>query len=188
MWAISACGFSKRNIASNGGQIIQRHDHALVFGEGVIEKAKLIAAKHAGRFKPSFTGAKVIDVKKVTPDPVNIARMCAYLLKPPYRCKNWCPPTGDRAAFLNNSEKGDRYIRYLRLAQIRSMMSIEDVTFGGGEGASIRSRMNKYLRELAAKDAAGGRRVLHPDAIASFWVGIGEALNAGWNLPIIRRR
>lgn len=187
-FGISELALFKNVKHPEGGQLIQRHEHALVFGKGVVEKAKFIAAKHAGRFKASFTGAKVIDVKRVTPDPVNIARMCAYLLKAPYRCKNWCPAIGERPAFLNNTEKGERFIHFLRLAQIRSMMTIEDVTFGGGEGASIRSDVIKYLRALALKDAAGGNRVLHPDAIASFWAEITTALKEDWNLPIIRRR
>lgn len=173
---------------ADGGQMTHRHEHALIVGPDVLANAKIIAAKRAKRFRRSFTDASPINVKKVSTDRVNLARVSAYLLKPPYRCKNWCPPIMDRAAFTHGSEKGDRMIRYLRLAQIRSMMTIEQATFGSGEGKTIRSDMIKYLRARAAKDAAGGQQILHPDAIASFWVDLGQALNEEWNLPIIRTR
>lgn len=171
----------------DGGQIVQRHEHALIFGENVVQNAQVIAAKHAQRFMPNHTGARTIDVKRGSADPVNLARLAAYLFKPPYQCKNWCPGNGEKKGHMNQSEKGDRYIRYLRLAQLRSMLSIEQVTFGGGEGQTIRSDMIKFLRALAVRDASGNKRVLHPDAVASFWVDLAKELKAdSWNLPIIR--
>jgi len=66
-------------------------------------------------------------------------------------------------------------------------MSVEQVTFGGGEGQRIRSDMIKFLRALALKDAAGGKQVLHPDAISSFWVDFTKEIRVErWNLPIIK--
>jgi hypothetical protein len=89
---------------------------------------------------------------------------------------------------MNHSEKGDRNTRYLRLMQLRSMFSIEDITFAGGDGQRIRSDMTKLLRVLAATDAAGGKQVLHPDAISSFWVDFVQEIGAkAWNLPIIKK-
>jgi len=171
----------------SGGQRVQRHEHALIVGPDVHRQAAEIAAKHAKWYKRSFTGAKVIDVKKVATDKVNLARMAAYLFKPPYQCMNWCPGKDGKDGHMNHSEKGDRFSRYLRLAQLRSMMSVEQVTFGGGEGQRIRSDMIKFLRALALKDAAGGKQVLHPDAISSFWVDFTKEIRAeGWNLPIIK--
>lgn len=67
----------------DGGQHLQEHTHALVFGEGVVKRALEVAAKHMDRFTPNATDAPQIDVRSVDTDPVNLARICAYLFKAP---------------------------------------------------------------------------------------------------------
>ncbi|MDO7843771.1 hypothetical protein [Sphingomonas immobilis] len=171
-----------------GGQLVQRHEHALIFGKGVIARAKVVAARHESRYSSNSTGAPVIDIKAVTTDEVNLARISAYLFKPPYKCMNWNPGKDGKRGHMNGSEKSDRLIRYLRLAQYRCMMDFEQTTFGGGEGLRIRSSIIAFLRALAVKDADAGRRVLHPDAVATFWVDLTKELGAPWNLPIIKTR
>lgn len=90
---------------------------------------------------------------------------------------------------MHGSEKPDRYIRFLRLLQLRSMMSVDDVTFGGGQGRDIRSDMKKFLRALAVKEGTGVTRAIHPDAVPSFWVDFAKAIGASsWALPIIKTR
>ena len=172
----------------NGGQMVQRHEHALIWGpDGTLQKAQSVAAKHAERFTPNFSGAPIIDVKLVACDPVNLARITAYLFKPPYKCMNWNPGKDGKPGRMNGSEKGDRAIRYLRLAMIRTMMPFEDACFGSGEGQRLRSAMIKFVRALATREAANGRAVLHPDAVASFWVKLMPQIKADrWNLPIIK--
>lgn len=138
------------------------------------------------RFLPNVTQAPQIDVRKVVGSEINLARVCAYLFKAPYKAMTWCPPREGKAGHMHQSEKGDRYIRYLRMAQIRSMMTFEDATFGGGEGQSIRSGLIKLLRVICEADAPATVRRLHPDAIASFWVQVGKELGkTQWALPVI---
>lgn len=170
-----------------GGQRTSRHEHALVFGPGVRAQAALIAAKHADRYPPNFTGAPVLKVKSASTDSVNLWRMAAYLFKAPAKMMNWNPPKDDKPGHMNQSEKGDRYTRYLRLAYVRCLLTFEDVTFGGGEGNRIRGDMIRYLRSVSENEAKGGNRILHPDAVASFWVELAKALEHPWNLPIIKR-
>lgn len=173
----------------DGGQMLQVHTHSLVVGRGVLTKAQDIAAKHAAHFTPNFSGAPVINVKKVATTEINLARISAYLFKAPYKCMNWNPGKDGKRGHMNGSEKGDRFVRYLRLAQLRTLLRYEDMCFGGGAGAKIRSDMIKFVRALAAKDSTAGRRVLHPDAIASFWIALAPEIKADrWNLPIIRTR
>jgi hypothetical protein len=170
-----------------GGRMIQRHEHALVIGRDVVRQAQTVACKREKKFASNFTNAPVINVKKVATDSVNLARIAAYLFKPPYKCQTWNPPKANKPGHMSGSEKGDRYIRYLRLAQIRSMITIDQFTFGGGEGQRIRSDMIKFLRALATKEAVTSGRVLHPDAVASFWVELTKELKEDrWNLPIIK--
>jgi hypothetical protein len=170
-----------------GGRRMQRHEHLLVWGEGVIKKAELIAVKHAKRFKPNFTEARIIDVRAVHTDSVNLCRIIAYMLKPSHKSMNWNPGKDGKQGHMNQSEKGDRFIRYLRLAQVRMMMTFEDATFAGGEGNRIRSEIIKYLRSIVENEVATGHHVVHPDAIASFWVDLMRDLSLPWNLPIIRK-
>ncbi len=173
----------------DGGQMLQVHTHSLVVGRGVVAKAQGIAAKQAAHFTPNFSGAPVIDIKRVATSDVNMARICAYLFKAPYKCMNWNPGKDGKRGHMNGSEKGDRYVRYLRLAQLRTLLRYEDMCFGGGAGAKIRSDMIKFVRALAAKDSTAGRRGLHPDAIASFWLALASEIKADrWNLPIIKTR
>lgn len=174
----------------SGGQMLQRHEHAVIWGPpGTLARAQAVEVKHAPKYAPNFSGAPVIDIRRVASDPVNLARVAAYFFKPPYKCMNWNPGKNGKPGFMNGSEKGDRSVRYLRLAQIRTMLPFEDTFFGSGDGQRIKSEMIKFIRPLAVRDASNGRAVLHSDAIASFWVGLVPQIKADrWNLPIVKVR
>lgn len=173
----------------DGGQLIQGHGHFLCFGEGVTAKARAIAVKHGPRYASNATGAKPIVVRTVSIDALNLTRMCAYLFKPPYNCKTWNPPKEGRSGSMQHGKKGDRYLRYLRLAQLRSMMTAEEMTIGGGDGQRIRRAVIKLVRAQCEAAAPLHNRALHPDAIASFWVEVTKELGkTEWHLPVIRTR
>lgn len=77
-----------------GGQLVQRHEHEIIYGSNILSRARAVAAKHEGLFLPNSTGAPTINIKRVANDEVNLARVCAYLFKPPYKCMNWNPGRG----------------------------------------------------------------------------------------------
>jgi hypothetical protein len=173
----------------DGGQMLQRHTHAIVVLAEGDPDPQVAIDKHLKNFEPNFTGIPVIDVRPVATDAMNLARVAAYLSKAPSRCKSWYPAKDGKRGFINNSEAGDRSLRYLRMAQIRSMLSLEDATFAGGLGAEIRSGLIKTARAQCAAEAPPASRLLHPDAIGSFWTDVMRALNRkSWNLPVIRTR
>ncbi|MCD2316923.1 hypothetical protein LQ954_12255 [Sphingomonas sp. IC-11] len=175
----------------DGGQVLQGHGHAIIAGKpGLLRRAEQVAIKQKHRFTPNITGAKAIDIKRVDTSEINLARVANYLFKPPYKCMNWNPGKDGKPGHMNGSEKGDRYIRYLRLAQIRTMMRFEDTLFASGTGVKLRGEIVSFLRGLAKKEGAHGTAVLHPDAIASFWAAIMPELprSKQWNLPIIKTR
>ena len=173
----------------DGGQIVQVHGHALIWGVNILSNAQKVAAKHMGRFTANFTNAPQIDVRRVRTDAVNLARVSAYLFKPPHRAMTWCPPRDGKKGHMHQSEKGDRAIRYLRLAEIRSLLTFEDICFASGEGQTIKSGLTKLLRATSEADAGGDRRPMHPDAIASFWAGVAKALGKiDWEVPVVKRR
>ena len=161
----------------------------MIWGPDILSKAQAVAAKHMDKFAPNFTNAPQIDVRRVRTDVVNLARVCAYLFKPPHRAMTWCPPRDGKKGHMHQSEKGDRFIRYLRMAEIRSLLTFEDICFASGEGQDIKSGLTKLLRATCESDAGGDRRPMHPDAIASFWAAVARALGkADWHVPVIKRR
>jgi hypothetical protein len=173
----------------DGGRHIQRHEHALIWGHGIVAKAHKVAAQRMNDFPPNITGAPQIDVREVVGTEINLARICAYLFKSPHKCMNWNPPKDGKKGHMNQSEKGDRMIRYLAMARIRSMMTIGDVMFAGGQGIKIRSDLIKLLRETCHSNVPIPNRLLHPDAIGAFWVEVAKELKqTNWKLPIIARK
>jgi hypothetical protein len=173
----------------DGGRHLQRHEHVLIWGIDILDKAKDVARRRMKEFPPNITDAPQIDVRRVPSDEVNLARICAYLFKAPHKSMNWNPPKGSKNGHMNQSEKGDRNIRYLRMAQIRSSMTIEDVLFAGGQGIAIRSELIKLLRQTCSSEAPSQKRLLHPDEIVAFWAEVNKALNRPeWRVPIIARR
>jgi len=173
----------------DGGRHLQGHEHALLWGHGVVAKAQEVAQRRLKDFAPNITGAPQINVRRVQGDEVNIARMCAYLFKSPHKAMNWKPPHDGKPGHMNQSEKGDRMIRYLRMAQIRSLMSIEDVMFAGGQGVDIRSDIIKLVRQTCHADVPVPNRVLHPDELGRFWADVNQALKRPyWRLPVVARQ
>jgi hypothetical protein len=186
---VTELAFFNSHSHPDGGSHVQRHEHALIFGKDISGAAE-VAARHTSKYTANITDAEIIVVRAlVDSSDVNLARIAAYLLKAPSKAMNWCPPREGKKGHMNQSEKGDRCIRYLRIAQLRTMLTIEDCLFAGGLGQGIRRNLVKVLRTLAAADAPKERRIIHPDAIPSFWVHLAQVLRRDkWALPIIKRQ
>jgi len=173
---------------ANGGRLIQCHQHILIYGKNIVQSAKRVAAKRMSDFAPNLTLARPIDVRPVKATDVNIARICAYLFKPPLKAMNWVPPRDGKPGFMNQTMEGTRYINLLRMAQIRSMLAIEDVVFAGGGCKSMKSDLVKLLRQTCSSHVPVSTRQLHPDAIPSFWNEVNKALGRmDYQLPVIGR-
>jgi hypothetical protein len=172
----------------SGGRLVSPHFHAIIWGQDVLVKARAVAKELNKTITPNSTGAKPVVVDWVDPDPVNLARMAAYLVKSHDKCKTFYPGKDGKAGNTHHSRKADRPIRYLRLAEIRSMLTFRDVTFGSGEGLSLRSGIAKTLTLLAQEQARKAGRRLHPDEIPSFWASLKVSMGTTrFNLPIIKR-
>jgi hypothetical protein len=114
--------------------------------------------------------------------------MAAYLLKAPHKCKTFYPGKEGKSGNTHHSRKGDRLVRYLRLAENRSMLTFKDVTFASGEGLALRSGIAKSLTLLAQEQARKAPRRLHPAEIPSFWCRLKVSMGTTrFNLPIIKR-
>lgn len=185
-FAVTELSLFNSHTHPKGGSMIQRHEHALVWGENILEKAKNVSAAPSPTFKSNFTGADIINVKTVDTDVVNLLRVAAYLFKPPACCKTWNPPKDGRRGHMHSGTKGDRPFRYLRLTQLRTLMSLKDATFASGEGSGIRSAIIHSSRALAEAAARPSVRSLHPDEIARFWSDLTKIIAPAWSLPLIR--
>ena len=172
----------------DGGLHLQRHEHVVGWGTDVIVKAKQIAQLQSAKFMPNITNLPIIKVVSGWDcSEVNLARLAAYLLKAPAKGKNWFEyPDGKQV--MNHTEAKDRYIQFLRLAQMRSTLSLEDLIIGGGDGIKIKGSMIDDMRGLAQADARH-RASIHPDLIPSVWEDFNQELGqAHWSLPAILRR
>lgn len=173
----------------DGGRHVQDHLHVLIWGPpGTIAKAQAVALKRMAEFPANVTGAPQIDVRKVPNTEVNLARICAYMFKSPHKAMNWNPPKDSKPGHMNQSEKGDRMIRYLRMALIRSMMTIEDVMIAGGAGVTIRKGIIDLLRRTCRSDVPVQNRLLHPDEIGRFCARVSAELRKPWEVPVIARQ
>lgn len=178
----------KSQTHADGGRHMQTHQHILAFGEKVVSRAKAVAKKRMLTFEANITSAPQIDVRRVEASKVNLARVCAYLFKQPHKSMNWVPARDGKPGFMNQSKKGERFINYLRLAQIRSMMTIEDVLFAGGACKAIKSDLVKLLRQSCLSEVPIIGRRLHPDAVPSFWNEVNKAMGRPeFRLPVVGR-
>ena len=172
----------------SGGRLVSPHVHAIIWGVDVVAKARAEAKKLNKTITPNATGADPVDVKRVDPDPVNLARMAAYLVKSQDKCKTFYPGKDGKAGNIHHSRKPDRPIRYQRLAEIRSMLTFRDVTFASGEGNAVRSGIAKSLSILAQEQARKAGACFHPAEIPSFWCKLKIAMGTTlFNHPIIKR-
>ena len=171
-----------------GGRLLSPHIHAMIWGEDVISKARAAAATLQRTITPNATGATPIVVRSVEPDPVNLARMAAYLVKSPDKCKTFYPGKDGKPGNTHHSRKSDRLINYLRLAELRSMLTFRDVTFASGEGLAIRSGTAKTLTHRALEQARMADHRFHPAEIPTFWTELKLAMGTTrFNLPVIKR-
>jgi len=172
----------------DGGLHLQRHEHALAWGRQFIAKAEGVAAAQSAKLPANVTNLPVIKVVRAwDTSEVNMARLAAYLLKAPAKAKNWFEyPNGKE--IMNHTEAKDRYIQFLRLAQLRTLLSFEDVIFGGGDGVKIKGSLIDDMRDLAST-AARGKAIMHPDEVSTFWAGFNRELGQDhWAVPAILRR
>lgn len=173
---------------ADGGLHLQRHEHVVGWGVDFINEAIEVAEKQSSKLAVNVTKLPRIKVKRgYDCSDVNLARLAAYLLKAPAKGKNWFEyPDGKQ--IMNHTEAKDRYIQYLRLGQQRSMLALEDLIIGGGDGVKIKGSMVRDMRSLATADARN-RETIHPDLIPTFWENFNQELGQShWSLPAILRR
>jgi hypothetical protein len=174
---------------ADGGKLLSPHVHAIVWGPDALRYARKVKKTHSKRYAVSFTKAPTIKVRRIRTKDVNLARLVAYALKPPHSCKNYYQSTDGTKRNLHEGTKNLRYIRFLRQAQIHSMMTINKATFAGGQGSVVRKSMMKAVKAKIASKSKPGAALIHRDAIPHFWAELMPRLGQSrFQLPFIRTR
>jgi len=172
-----------------GGRMVSPHLHAIAWHEDPQPTPEVVSLKHGKRFRPNFTSAKPIKVKKMEIDSVNVARVLGYILKAPSQCATYYPGKDGKPGNVHHSREGDRLVRYLRLLQLRSLFMLDEVMFAGGEGVPIVKEAIKFLRALVHKNATLEGAVLHPDQLLLWWSDFfNEVGLRRFKLPFIKTR
>jgi hypothetical protein len=90
-------------------------------------------------------------------------------------------------ANLHESEANDRYIRYLRMAQILSMMRVDRVTYAAGHGAAMRTDALREAKSWLRTGERDRRPPIHSNAVPNYWIDLWERLGTPrFKLPVIK--
>lgn len=172
-----------------GGKLLSPHIHGLIVGHNIRELAEETARKREGRFQSRFEGMTAIDVDRLSTD-IELAHAIAYMLKlSPYTKTYYRSPKGREYDNLHESEKGDRYIRYLRLMQIQSMLDLRRIVYAGGLLREIRAQGLRDVSSYLATKHVRGQSPVHPDGLPAFWEGLWEELREPrFKQPVIAYR
>jgi len=151
-----------------GGLVVSPHVHAIVFGEGVLEQGKDKAAAWNTVIPCGKDGCAPVDVRPLPKWP-DVANALIYPLKAPNRMKTDYvhPRTGKRN--IHQSEKGDRYIRFLRQYQLLTMLQRDRMIFSGGDGAAVRRMALKLVHEHLDALTAPCSRAENMEWVREFW-------------------
>lgn len=185
MGAVEIQGFSNCR-HPDGGQLLSPHVHAVVFGHDVLVKAEDIAAKYSQKWSSGETGCDAVGVQLIQPTWLDMARILRYPHKGPDRRKNIYvnPETGRRN--INETEKTDRYIRFLRHYQIQSMIEKDSLLFASGRGIGIKNAALRRTHDLLEARTEKSKRADQMDWVNDFWEGFMPRVGmGGYNMPVI---
>lgn len=153
-----------------GGKVISPHVHATVWDPpDIIQRAEQVARRYNDRLATGVAGCQAVDVKPVRSTNSDLGRVVTYPYHPPVRAKTVYhnPKTGHTN--LHESEKGDRYVRFLRMCQILSLMEQDHLCFASGAGVGIRrsalARVHRRLEQITHRSS----RADQMDWIQDFW-------------------
>lgn len=134
-------------------------------------------------------GAQAVVVHPIGPTAIDRARVIRYPWKAFHRCKNVYINRDKGIIDVNEIEKTDRYIRYLRMFQIHSMMERNRMCFASGRGKALKAATFRETFAWLRKHAAPTTRSVHIAAMTEFWRDFMPRMGfERFALPIIRLR
>jgi len=110
-----------------------------------------------------------VDVQLIGPTWMDLARVARYPWKAPHRSKNIYINREKGIININESEAPDRWIRYLRLFQIHSMLEMNRLCFSSGGGKALKAAVFGETFDWLERRASRAKRSLHVDEMSAFW-------------------
>jgi hypothetical protein len=167
--AVELSVFANRRHAL-GGKIISPHVHATLWGHDIHQRGRQVAERYNARLTAGVKGCEAVKVQLACARPADLERIVAYPYRAPVRTKTvyYNPETGHTN--LHESEKGDRYVRYLRMYQLLSLIQQDHMSFAAGDGVAIRRRALAAVHQnLELATQRNSSRADQMGWIAEFW-------------------
>ncbi|MCW2413435.1 hypothetical protein [Sphingobium sp. B8D3A] len=173
-----------------GGRVLSYHVHAIIWGgEDPFSLGNIVAEKRQAKFEPNFSGADPIRVKRCETTAANLARVLGYMMKAPHECPSFYPGKNGRKGNTHHSPKGDRHLYYLRLLQLRSLHTWDQMMFGKGEGAHLRRTALKQMKDLSLSKARVSENSPHADEVLPWWADLYTEIKIpNYKTPVIIAR
>lgn len=173
----------------SGGVLLSPHVHGLVFGVDISAAAEAAVRKLKWRFQTRFPEVPGVHFDWVGPTDMDLIRAVHYPWKPPSRSKTLYKNVTLGKANLHESEANDRFVRYLRMAQILSVVRADRIMFGSGQGGSIRSDVVREAQCWLRRGDKDRAPPIHSDALATYHMDLLDRVGLKrFKLPIIRYR
>ena len=152
-----------------GGKLVSPHVHAIVWGCGIFESAQTLADEYNPLLVVSTPGVTAIKVQLIAPSWLDLVHVVRYPFMAADRCKTLYLNPNKNIISVHESEKGDRFIRYLRMNEILSRIRQRDLMFAAGAGLELQTAALKGAEaRLRSRAAKSGVAVSMQD-VRQFW-------------------
>lgn len=173
----------------DGGKKAVLHTHITGWGHGIAKDAVQASKALRSKLQPIEKGQDAIRVQIVGSSDTDAAAVATYPLKAPDRCKTLYKNKAKKKQNLHESQKGDRYIRYLRMFEILSLMRIDQMMFGHGEGKAIRTSVLAKTQAWLDEVTKDSSPPIREDQVLHFWAEFMPQIGGSrFKLPYIKLR
>lgn len=153
----------------DGGKVVSPHIHAVVWGHDILTPAEKVAARYNKIWFAGQDGCDAIRVQIIAPTWIDMARVLRYPHKGADRMKNDYLNARTGARNINESEKPDRFVRFLRQYQILSMVEKETLLFASGAGVPIKNAALRRVHEILERHTKRRKRAEQMEWVTAFW-------------------
>jgi hypothetical protein len=170
-----------------GGYLVSVHCHFIGYGIDARRKAETNWRGAARRFSSRLPGVEPLKIDWVGDTELDVARAVSYPWKPPLRSKTLYVSPDQARANLHESEANDRFVRYLRMIEILSMLRTDRIVYGANHGASIRGDALREARSWLKTGERDRQPPIHSNAIPHYWIDLWQRLGESrFKLPLIK--
>ena len=153
---------------ADGGKLLSLHCHAICWSSKLIDETQ-IERRIASKLGLTTNGTPSVKITLIRDGSKSLSNVVRYALKAPDRCKTLYVNASDPAQRnVHQSESGDRFIRYMRLCEILSLIPLTGLVFAGGEGAFVRNRAVYRLKQWH-RERPKSTTILRAEDVETYW-------------------